>query len=57
MDECGNKYFIPCITQGGPGSVYPGTYTVLTEEIDKYNEEKFGIKPEEVDRLPLQLIF
>ncbi|NLM83548.1 MAG: uroporphyrinogen decarboxylase [Clostridiales bacterium] len=51
------KYFIPCITQGGPGSVYPGVYEVLTEEIDKYNEERFGIKREEIDRLPLQLIF
>jgi len=57
MDECGVNYFIPCITQGGPGSVYPGAYQVLTEEIDKYNEEKFGIKPEEVDRLPLQILF
>jgi len=57
MDECGINYYIPCITQGGPGSVYPGAYKALTEEIDKYNEELFGIKPEEVDRLPLQLLF
>jgi hypothetical protein len=49
------KGFIPCITQGGPGSVYPGVYEVLTEEIDKYNEKRFGLK--DFDRLPLQLIF
>ncbi len=57
---CGNngaKYFIPCITQGGPGSVYPGAYTVLTEEIDKYSEEVFGVKADDITRLPIQLLF
>lgn len=42
LAECGNKYFIPCIAQGGPGSVFPGVYKVLGEEIDKYNAEHFG---------------
>lgn len=56
-EECGNKYFIPCITQGGPGSVYPGAYAVLCEEIDKLSVEKFGIKQEEITRLPWQILF
>jgi hypothetical protein len=55
--RCGSKYFIPCITQGGPGSVYPGAYTVLTKEIDKYSEEVFGIKAGDITRLPLQILF
>jgi CRISPR/Cas system type I-B associated protein Csh2 (Cas7 group RAMP superfamily) len=56
-DSCGSKYFIPCITQGGPGSVYPGTYMALTEEIDKYSQEVFGIKESDITRLPIQLLF
>ncbi len=56
-DRCGSKYFIPCITQGGPGSVYPGVYATLCEEIDRYSEEVFGIKREEITRLPLQILF
>jgi hypothetical protein len=55
--SCGSMYFIHCITQGGPGSVYPGAYAVLTEEIDKYSEEVFGIKAEDIKRLPLQILF
>ena len=57
LDACGNKYFIPCITQGGPGSLFEGVYITLCEEIDKYNEEKFGIKASEIKRLPHQLLF
>ncbi len=53
----GSKYFIPCITQGGPGSTFPGAYAVLCEEIDKYSEEVFGIKAADITRLPLQLLF
>ena len=56
-ESCGAKYFIPCITQGGPGSVYPGAYMALTEEIDKYSEEVFGIKANEITRLPIELMF
>lgn len=48
LDECGNKYFIPCIAQGGPGSVFPGVYAVLGEEIDRYNVEKFGHSLEDI---------
>lgn len=56
-ESCGSKYFIPCITQGGPGSVYPGTYATLCEEIDKYSEEVFGIKADAITRLPWQILF
>ncbi len=58
-DTYGMKNFIPCIAQGGPGSVYPGVYMSLTNAIDKLNEERFGIKPEEADQLraPIQLMF
>ena len=55
-DEFGMKYFIPCITQGGPGSVYPGAYEMLWEEIDRYNLERFGVCSDESSRLPMQLV-
>ena len=59
LDECGNKYFIPCIAQGGPGSVYPGVYADMCKEIDCYSIEKFGGSQEEIDaqRLPFQVLF
>lgn len=58
VDECGKKYFIPCITQGGPGSTFPGTYAALSDAIDKCSIEDFGRKPEELTRqLPLQILF
>lgn len=57
-DECGTKYFIPCILQGGPGSVYPGVYESLAEEIDKYSEEVFGISEDAISRIrPMQVMF
>jgi len=56
-DSCGSKYYIPCITQGGPGSVFPDVYAALTEEIDKYSAEVFGIKESDITRLPLQILF
>jgi len=54
-----NKYYIPCITQGGPGSVFPGTYMALADAISDYNTEKFGFTREEQDaqRLPWQIMF
>ena len=57
MDACGMKSFIPCITQGGPGSVYSGAYKAMCDEIDKYNEEKFGCKDLDSTRLPWQIMF
>ena len=51
--------FIPCIAQGGPGSVYPGVYLSLAKAIDKVNQEQFGFTPEEqaAMRLPHDIMF
>ena len=59
LDELGMKYFIPCIAQGGPGSVYAGVYAAMNEEIDQYNREHFGFTQEELDanRLPINIMF
>ena len=48
--------FIPCITQGGPGSLYIGGYEGLWQAIDEYNTEKYGFTQEELDaaRYPLK---
>lgn len=37
----GKQSYIPCITQGGPGSAFPGVYDTLTKEIDKMSKELF----------------
>ena len=59
IEACGDQHFIPCITQGGPGSVYPGAYACLWDEIDKYNTELFGFTKEQLDaqRLPMNIMF
>ena len=51
--------FIPCITQGGPGSLYVGTYQALWDAIDKYNRETYGFTQEQLDaaRLPISIMF
>lgn len=41
-DEFGKHYFIPCLTAGGPGSIYPGAYDCVTKEIAEYSKEVFG---------------
>ena len=50
---------IPCIVQGGPGSVFPGVYLSLCNYIDEYNAEKFGHKVEDIaaNRLPHDIMF
>jgi len=55
----GGKYFIPCITQGGPGSLYSGTYMEIANAIDKYNAEKLGCTVEDLaaQRCELQIMF
>ena len=42
LDECGNMYFIPSITMGGPGNQHEGVYNALSKYIDIYSREKFG---------------
>jgi len=37
----GKHFFIPCITQGGKGAVYPGVYDAISVEIDKISKEMF----------------
>jgi len=51
------KFFIPCIAQGGPGSVFPGVYQVMSDVIDKVNEEKFGVSDPAAERMPIQVLF
>ncbi len=59
MESCGMESFIPCITQGGAGSVFPGAYAALVDEIDKYNCDKFGFTKAELDaaRPPMAIMF
>lgn len=38
---CGKQYFIPCGSQGGPMSTYPGVYEAISKEIDKMSKEMF----------------
>lgn len=35
--------FIPCITYGGPGTIYPHSDVFINDEIDRFNKEHFGI--------------
>ncbi len=36
-------HFIPCITYGGPGSIYPQCDKFVDDEIDRYNKDVYGI--------------
>lgn len=36
-------HFIPCITYGGPGCLFPEHDTIINDEIEKYNKEVYGI--------------
>lgn len=38
---CGTKYFIPCQTQGGPYSSFPGVYDELSKQIDIMSKKMF----------------
>jgi hypothetical protein len=40
---CAGGHFIPCITYGGPGTIYPHADEFINDEIDRYNKEVFGI--------------
>lgn len=35
--------FIPCITYGGPGTIYPNADKFINDEIDRFNAEHFGV--------------
>lgn len=55
-EKYGGKYFLPCITQGGPGSCVPGAYEGLFRAVDRYNAKRFGLSGMEDARLPMQLV-
>ena len=55
LDKCSPSGFVPCIAQGGPGSVYPGVYEAIMDAVDDYNEKKFGVKKADIVRSPMQL--
>ncbi|MBO4365925.1 MAG: hypothetical protein J5804_06520, partial [Eggerthellaceae bacterium] len=59
LDGYDFQSYIPCITQGGPGSTFSGTYAELCKYFDQYNSEKFGFTQQELEdaRLPLQILF
>ena len=38
-----NGHFIPCITYGGPGCLFPHVDSIIDDEIEKYNKEVYGI--------------
>ena len=37
----GKHYFIPCMTMGDPGSIFPGVYEAASEEIARMSKEMF----------------
>lgn len=39
---CGTKYFIPCGSQGGAMSTFPGVYEAISQGIDQMSKEMFG---------------
>jgi hypothetical protein len=38
-------HFIPCLTYGGPGSIHPQCDRYIDDEIDRFNDAYFGIRP------------
>ncbi len=42
IETCGTRYIIPALTMGGPESIYPGVYEMVSEEVDRLSEEYFG---------------
>lgn len=34
--------FMPCMTYGGPGSIFPNVDEIVSDEIDRYNQEVYG---------------
>ena len=56
LDQNDKSCIVPCIAQGGPGSVYDDVYETILAAIDDYNIEHFNISREETTlRGPMQL--
>ena len=44
LNKFGKKgHFIPCITYGGPGTIYADHDAIIDDEISKFNMEHFGV--------------
>jgi hypothetical protein len=39
--RCGKRYFVPCLTQGGNYSSFPGVYDEVSEAIDQMSTRMF----------------
>ncbi len=37
------KGFWPCMTYGGPGTLFPEVENIIIDEIDRFNQEKYGV--------------
>ncbi|MGD9161785.1 MAG: uroporphyrinogen decarboxylase family protein [Desulfobacteraceae bacterium] len=37
------KSFIPCLTYGAPGSIYENVDTIITDEVNRFNRERFNL--------------
>jgi uncharacterized membrane-anchored protein YjiN (DUF445 family) len=35
--------FIPCLTYGAPGSIYENVDAIITDEINRFNRERFNL--------------
>ena len=35
--------YIPCITYGMPGTIYPHTYAIIDDEIERWNKAHYGV--------------
>ena len=42
MEYCPGGNFIPCLTYGGPGAIYPHVDEIIDDEIGRCSEELFG---------------
>ena len=40
-EGCGKHYFIPSLTMGAPGSVFPGVYDTVSEAVDEMSRKLF----------------
>ena len=38
----GGGSFIPCLTYGAPGSIYENVDTIITDEVNRFNRERFN---------------
>lgn len=40
-------HFIPCITYGGPGTMFPHSDPIISDEINRYNKDTYGFNSTE----------